>query len=245
MLAGERSPAYASALNNLALVHKMNGDLAIAAPIYEQALAVYRSALGWAHPSVATTLANLGLLHAALAGRHRGSSEATATSALREHAEIALQYCTQAVEQRGIAASAPAAGPQQRASLAVARYQLATPLRLLGRFDEAEQQIIDAVAVLRTDGSALETATALNNLGFLYKEKRDHARAQAAYVEAAAIRESNLGPRHQDTISSLHNLAELLRDSGDEGAAVRVQRQILERIGDTRGAVEGGATPSR
>ena len=57
---GEQHPAVASALNNLALVHKHLGNLQEAVDTYEKALTTYREVVGEDHPSTITATANCG-----------------------------------------------------------------------------------------------------------------------------------------------------------------------------------------
>ncbi|CAM9163039.1 unnamed protein product [Phaeothamnion confervicola] len=94
---GRAHPATASALNNVALMHKMRGDLAKSIDAYSDALAAYRAALGTEdHPSFATALSNLGLVYRALA-------DAAGTPKVHRVAyhEQARQHFARALEIRG------------------------------------------------------------------------------------------------------------------------------------------------
>jgi tetratricopeptide (TPR) repeat protein len=57
---GARSPEYATALNQLALLLIMQGDPDAAVPLLRQALEIRRATLGESHPDVATNLSSLG-----------------------------------------------------------------------------------------------------------------------------------------------------------------------------------------
>ena len=60
---GERHPATATSLNNLAGLLEAQGDYAAAKPLFEQALAIHKAVYGERHPATATSLDNLaGLL---------------------------------------------------------------------------------------------------------------------------------------------------------------------------------------
>lgn len=70
------SDAYAAvALNNLALLHRLQGGFDRAESLYKRAVAVEEKAFGVEHPEVATTLMSL----AALYGARRRSAQATET----------------------------------------------------------------------------------------------------------------------------------------------------------------------
>jgi tetratricopeptide (TPR) repeat protein len=60
---GERHPAYATSLNNLAALYHSMGDYARAEPLYRQALEIRKQALGERHPHYATSLDNLAKLY--------------------------------------------------------------------------------------------------------------------------------------------------------------------------------------
>ena len=92
----------------------------------------------------------------------------------------------------------------------------------------------------RAAKSCASTATALNNLGFLLKETREFARADAAYVEALAVRRELLGAAHPDCIATQHNLAECRRAAGDEPGAVALQQEILRLLGVSDDEAAGG-----
>ena len=53
----------ATSLNNLAGLYRAQGKYESAEPLYQEALALYKSLLGDRHPDVATSLNNLALLY--------------------------------------------------------------------------------------------------------------------------------------------------------------------------------------
>jgi tetratricopeptide (TPR) repeat protein len=63
---GERHPAYATSLHNLALLYENMGDYARAEPLYRQALEITKQTLGERHPDYATTLSGLAVLYMAM-----------------------------------------------------------------------------------------------------------------------------------------------------------------------------------
>jgi CHAT domain-containing protein len=62
-LLGEKHPAYATSLNNLATLYHRMGDYAKAEPLYQQTLALYKEVLGEKHPAYARSLNNLASLY--------------------------------------------------------------------------------------------------------------------------------------------------------------------------------------
>jgi tetratricopeptide (TPR) repeat protein len=60
---GKISEAYATSLNNLALLYDNQGQYAKVEPLYQRALAIREKALGPEHPDVATSLNHLAWLY--------------------------------------------------------------------------------------------------------------------------------------------------------------------------------------
>jgi tetratricopeptide (TPR) repeat protein len=71
------------------------------------------------------------------------------------------------------------------------------------------------------------TATILNNLGYLLQEQGDLAGARRNYEHALAIREKVLGAEHADTATSLNNLGQFLQAQGDLAGARRYYERAL------------------
>jgi len=62
-------------------------------------------------------------------------------------------------------------------------------------------------------------STSLNNLGILYKNLGDYAKAEEYYLQALAIQKKVLGEEHADYARSLNNLGILYSDLGDYAKA--------------------------
>jgi len=60
---GEKHPAYAANLCNLALLYQRMGDYAKAEPLYQQALQIRKTASGEKHPDYANSLGTLAMLY--------------------------------------------------------------------------------------------------------------------------------------------------------------------------------------
>ena len=73
----------------------------------------------------------------------------------------------------------------------------------------------------------MDTAIALNNLGYLYEELGDYAAAKPYYVQALAIRKEVLGLKHPHTALSLSNMGYLLNLMGDYAGAKPYYEQAL------------------
>jgi serine/threonine-protein kinase len=92
--------------------------------------------------------------------------------------------------------------------LASAANNLASALRSLGRYDEAERLHEEALRLRRAgDPSSLEVAESLNNLGVLRMTRGDAEGAREPAEEALAIRRRILGHEHRLTLQSQGNLA--------------------------------------
>ena len=213
---GKVHAATACAINNIGQVHRQAGDVKGALPFLVDALEAYEKACGLEHVSTGQAMANLGLLHLALAPGCKGMERV-------EHVEDG-----RALLERALECKRKALG-ERHAQVGVAMYQLASALRAQKKYGEAERLLLASIALLReVEGKgALTTSTALNNAGFLFKERGEYLKAKAFYREALDIRHAKLGEKHPDSIATRHNVAECLRASGDEEGAQQIQREIL------------------
>ncbi|NEW88548.1 tetratricopeptide repeat protein [Rhodopseudomonas sp. WA056] len=80
-----------------------------------------------------------------------------------------------------------------------------------------------------------ETATSLNNLGFLLQKQSDLTSARRCYESALQIREQKLGPFHLDTAESLNNFGHILQEMGDLVAAEPYYLRALEIVEKIQG----------
>ena len=216
------------------------GDYPRARPYYERALAIFKEALGPAHPDTAQSLNNLGYLLQAqgdLAGARPYYERALA---IREaaldpaHPDTAqslnnLGYLLQA--QGDLAGARPyyeRALAIREAALDPAHPDTARSLNSLGYLLQAQGDLAGArpyfERALAINEQALgpahpDTAISFNNLGYLLQAQGDLAGARPYYERALAITEQALGPAHPDTAGSLNNLGMLLQDQGDLAGA--------------------------
>jgi len=212
---GRDHPAYASTLNNLALLHKTHHqDFERAAKLYEEALGIYERSVGKDHPSYRTCLTNLGLAYRSLGQLQRA----------REHLSEVVGTLSTILSPTAARASLP---------LASALLHLGGVVCQQGEHEAAiELQQRALKIILRKCGEeSSEAATALNDLAYTFKQMGQHQRALPLYEKSLAIRARNLPPRHPSTIISYNNLAELLRAMGEEEKALGVQRRLLQVMG--------------
>ena len=219
-LMGRDTAMYASALNNVALMNKMLGNLSAAADKYTQSLVIYDKAVGRKHPSYASTLNNLGILYRDQAAQSKGMDREQLLARADEALSDALALRTELL------------GAAHRDTLST-QNNVAALLRQMKREAEAEQRLLSTLALCRASFGDFDNLTAqtLNALGLLCKGQRRHMEAKAFYTEALRARSSTLGDAHPDTIVSMHNLAELLLEAGAGAEAEALQRQILEVVG--------------
>ncbi|KAL1503532.1 hypothetical protein AB1Y20_012012 [Prymnesium parvum] len=211
---GASHPAFASAANNLALMHKRLGEAEAAARLYAEALGAYRAALGDEHLSTATAACNLALLRRD--GGEAEGAERLLEAALRTRQKLLGEAHEEVASTRQMLASVVARDP--------ARWESAAALL------EQSRRGLEAEGEPEDEARALRLATTLNSLGLLRKRQRRHAEARELYERALRLRELHAGECHPESIACLHNLAELIRAEGDEAEAVALQHEILRRI---------------
>jgi tetratricopeptide (TPR) repeat protein/CHAT domain-containing protein len=203
-------PEVATALNNLGLVHKVQGRFGKAETLYRQALAIREKALGPNHPEVAASLNNLGELYRAQ-GRH-------------DDAEPLFR--------RALAISERALGPNHP-DVARSLNSLALLCWTRGDFAEAERLYRRALAILReTRGSDhAEVALLLTNLAELSRARGRYGEAEQAFRRALGILEAALGPDHPEVAGTLSNLGTLYRVQGRYREAEPLYQRALNIVG--------------
>jgi tetratricopeptide (TPR) repeat protein len=202
--------------NELGYHLKETGVLPVARTYYEQALAIFREALGEAHPVTATSLNNLGILLQAMGD----------LPAAKPYYEQALAIWRQALGETH---------PLTATSL----NNLGLLLHDMGDLPAAKPYLEHALVLRRQAlGEAHpDTAASLNNLGLLLRAMGDLPAAKPYYEQALAIRRQALGEAHPATAQSLNNLGMLLQAMGDLPAAKPYLEQALvitrQALGDT------------
>ena len=192
-----------------AVIGRAYGGLGLydrAQPLLERSLALRRRVFGAAHPEVAETLHELGLLHWA-----RGELD-PAEATLRE----AL-----AMRRTLLGGTDPAVAETLNA--------LGLVLVSKARFDAAEPLLREALAINRKHygNDHEEVGSNLVNLGLLMKQKGDLVAAEALYREGLAIFRRLFGAAHPQIVIQLNNLAVLQFERGDFAAAEASYREML------------------
>lgn len=228
-LYGRKHSVVASALNNLALVHKESGDLKRAVELYEEARVLYEELVGPQHPSSLVTATNIGVVLRVLGEQ--------ATGLERKDLLGSSHRCL----QRVVDLQRTACGPNDP-NVFRANIHLAATLRAQRDYDAAKELLTSTIATLRTalGPSHPILGLAMNNLGFVLKEAGQRERALECYEEALHIRTKSLGPSHVDTLVSSSNLAELLLAMGHTERATKLQADMLAVLGVDVPKEEGG-----
>ena len=218
-------------------------------PLYQQALQIKRSQLGWEHPSTATSLNNLAGLYQ-FQGRYREAEHLYIQALKILRSQLRTDHPDIASSLNNLAELYRAQGRYGKAellflqALGIWRSQLgqkhshtvqtlenlAGLYESKGRYGEAEPLYQQALQIKRSQlgGEHPDTASSLNNLAGLYRAQRRYEEAEPLYQQALQIRHSQLGQNHPHTAQGLNNLAELYRAQGRYGKAEPLFLQALE-----------------
>jgi len=179
-------------LNNLGQWHQLQDGLDEAEHFYDRALRLQEALLGPKHLDLATTLANIGYIHL-----------------LRRNFSLAERLLRRAMDIRRNGEL----GPAEPAAIALTLQSLASALEGLGRVDEAEASLREAVALRRTSQSPLHAhlAGSLQRLGVNLHRQRKLIEAGKLLDEALAIRRKS-GQLPLDLAINLVDLGKLRID---------------------------------
>ena len=170
--------AHAKTLNQLGSVHMDLGNLEVGRSYCEEALAIFKEAIGLEHPNTAMNLNTLGKIM-----RKQGDIEGA-----RGHIETALAIC-----RKKLASEHP--------DTATVLSNLADLSREQGKLLVGQQYAQEALAirenVLGPDHP--DTAISLNILGIILFDQCEYTEARSSYDRALAIREKVFGLDHPDT----------------------------------------------
>jgi tetratricopeptide (TPR) repeat protein len=199
-------PQVATALNNLAELHRTLGWYREALPLFQRALAIREKVLRSTHPLVALSLNNLALLYTD-----------------QERYEEALPLL-----QRALAIREQVIGPNHP-DVAASLNNLALLYKALKQYREALPFLQQALAIHEQvlGPNHPDVAISLDNLALLYSTLGQYAEALPLYRRALAIKEKGLGLNHPDVAISLNNLALLYFALGQYAEAIQLTRQAL------------------
>jgi CHAT domain-containing protein/Tfp pilus assembly protein PilF len=204
---GPDHPYVAAALNNLAIVYYLKGDLDKAQQLHQRILKIREKSLPPDHPFLAATLNNIAEIY-----RLKG------------------EYPTaEALYRRSIAIWERSLGPDHPV-LALPITNLAIVRRVLGDYAEAEALYLRAIAIRENalGPDHIDVASSINNLGTLYMVKGDLTKAEEMLQRALQILEHALGPDHPRVATALTNLGSIAHDRGNLDKAEQLYRRALE-----------------
>jgi tetratricopeptide (TPR) repeat protein len=212
------APATSWLSNWAGLYLRARGQLGLARPLLERALAMRERGLGPQHSDTAESLNNF-------------------ASLLRDMGEPAAAL----LFERALAIRERVLGPDHPDTANVLN-NLAGLLRDQGEVTAAKP-LFERVLAIR--GRVLgpehpDTATSLTGLALVLKEQGELAAARPLFERALAIRERVLGPEHPDTTHGLNSLAGLYQAQGELAAA----RPLFERTLAIREHVLGPDHPT-
>ena len=141
---------------------------------------------------------------------------------------LGLQRDGEAILQSALTANEAAFG-ESSPETARALTRLAGLLLRLRRADDA-LPLLERAERIQTDvdAPALDRARTANNLGVVARLQRDPEEATRQFERTLALRESELGPVHQDLIGPLSNLGSLRRSTEDLAGAGEAYRRALD-----------------
>jgi CHAT domain-containing protein/Tfp pilus assembly protein PilF len=194
----------AKALNQLGVLHALQGDFDQAEPLFKRALAIREAALGPTHPDVLQSLANFASFYT----------------------DQGLYGRAEPLHQRVLALREATLG-KDHPSVATTLSNLARLYLEQGLYGQAQPLFERALAITEAAHGKdhPEVAGALDSLGNLYKHQGLYSRAESLLKRGLVIREEALGKDHPNVADSLNNLANLYVAQGAYGRA----RPLFER----------------
>jgi len=245
---GYLHPHTATALNDLAILHWLQGQYTQAEPFYKQALAISEQILEPSHPNIAASLNDLALLYEAQGKYEQAEQLYQRALAIREeifgelHTETATTLNNLALLYKQQGKYEQAEQLYQRAltiweqlfgelhpHTANSLNNLARLYQQLGKYEQAEQLFQRALAISEQlfGELHLHTSTNLNNLALLYQQQGKYEQAEQLLQRALTIRQQILEPYHPHIAQSLNNLAKLYRLQGKYEQAEPLHQQAL------------------
>lgn len=182
---GADSADYATCINNRASTYRMMGRFDDAQDELEKCLRIYEKSVGKKHILYSAALNNLGMV-----------------ALNREDTDAAMEYLTEAAD---ILKELPGHLFEYGSSLA----NTAELYRLLGRYKEAEDNLLKAKAVYDTELNDTYTShyhAILNSLGLVCMATNRYKEAEDWFVKALAACERYFGRDHREYRSTEHNL---------------------------------------
>lgn len=202
---GSNDLDVAASLRELGTASRELGEFEEARTYYQRALSIFQKQSGSESLNAAKTSANL----------------ATISYHLGNYAEMEQYY------QQALPVFEKQPGPKHSTLGALLTNQ-AEAYREQGRYEAAEQLFLRALFIWEHhDRTHPLFANTLNNLGILYKDRKEYKKAESQYHQARDIWVQNLGPDHPQTAIASYGLAELHQKQKQYPQAEMLYRKIL------------------
>ena len=234
---GDKHPSTTRAINALAGMHKSNGELALAYPLYKEALDTRRELLGINDPATHVSLNNLGALLYEQGDLLGAQVRAVPFPWSTPHYTIWLHRLSAVTQLCG---SVPSRRPDCASTHSLAHYSHnQAPLGVLtcrnprtcGGCDcnawciACTQVYLEECLVARKrelGPIAPDTLSSLHRLGVLHRAKGDYMMACSYLEQSLEGRRLVLGGKHVATLHAMNDLGSAMYDSGlHEPAATR------------------------
>jgi tetratricopeptide (TPR) repeat protein/ribosomal protein S27E len=208
---GPDHPKTGLCLNNLGLLLKDMGDYEAAEPLLRRALAIEEKVLGQEHPNTGGSLNNLGLLLQDM-----------------EDYEAAEPLLRRAL---AIAEKVFGVGSSQSIDFL---FQLGNLLGEMGKLHEAEILLRRALFIKEITAEDDYQSTSIDiilfNLAELLSTASEFLAAEPLYRRTLSITEKSQGPKYDETLRAMQNLAVSLRDAGDIEKSEQLQREVMSHF---------------
>ncbi len=204
---GEKHPAYATSLNNLAYVYDEMGRYEKALPLYQQALQIRKEVFGERHQNYAASLNNLAYVYDMIGSYKK-----------------ALPLFQQALQIRKDVFG------EKNLAYAGSLNNLAALYDEMGNYEKALPLYQQALQIYKEVLGEINAsyATALNNLAALYDEMGNYEKALPLFQQALQIRKEVLGEKHSEYAVSLISVASAYNAIGNYEKALPLFQQALQ-----------------
>jgi CHAT domain-containing protein/Flp pilus assembly protein TadD len=236
------------ALNNLAILYRTTGQYALAEKLYHEATAIFRRSLPAGHPDLAIHLNNLALLYDS-AGLYDlaqplyqeaiGILEAAGLTRDLQYAHllnnVGLLYCETGEPEKAVPLLQRAVGIRRRLPggsplFGISLGNAGVALQRLGRLDEAEAALVEAVAVV-SGAWGPDHPVVLGfrmSLGVLQQTRGQIEAAETTYRETLAGLRRAFRDLHPAVGKGLTNLAMLCARTGRPREALALVQEALK-----------------
>ncbi|GAC1348489.1 MAG: FxSxx-COOH system tetratricopeptide repeat protein [Ktedonobacteraceae bacterium] len=241
---GPDHPRVAYSLNNLAFLYYTQGRYKQAEPLYLRALAIREQALGSEHDEVAYTLSNLAVVYTDQGNYAQAESLLTRSLAIREQAlGLAHPFVAQTLHRLAklyyVQNNYAQAEPLAQQALAIRKQALgadhpdvASSLDALALLSLAQGKAMVAEQLCRRalkireqvlGPEHLEVAVSLSTLAEISFAQGNYDQVEPLLQRVLSIRERSQGPTHPELASCLELYARLLRTTGRQNAAAKLE----------------------